>query len=256
LTSQRRPDGRRPDELRPVTITTGFIEHAEGSALIKAGETEVICTASVEDKVPRFLKGTRKGWVTAEYAMLPRATRERMPRESSRGRPSGRSQEIQRLVGRALRVVVDMTTFGEQTIWIDCDVIKADGGTRCASITGAYVALVQALGWIRENGVLVNPPLTGMVAAVSVGTVNGEPVLDLSYDEDSSASVDMNVIRTDSGEYVEVQGTAEKTPFSRNDLGGLLDLADAGTDELFALQREAVGDLLTSLVRLPEREQA
>ncbi|MBI3450503.1 MAG: ribonuclease PH [Acidobacteria bacterium] len=244
-----RPDGRSPDQLRPATITTGVIKSAEGSALIRAGETHVICTASVEDKVPPFLKDKGQGWVTAEYAMIPRATRERTQREATRGKQSGRTLEIQRLVGRALRAVVDMTSFGERTIWIDCDVIQADGGTRCASITGAYVALAQALAWVRHKYVVTRPPLTGMVAAVSVGLLNGEPLLDLNYDEDSKADVDMNVIRTNSGRYVEVQGTAEKTPFSRDDLTRLLAFADAGTDHLFSVQREALGDALTPLLR-------
>jgi ribonuclease PH len=248
VNAQIRPDGRRDDEMRPVTITPGIIKHAEGSVLIKVGETHVICTASVEDRVPFWRKDKKEGWVTAEYAMIPRATHERTPRETGRG-PSGRSQEIQRLVGRALRAVVDMTAFADTTIILDCDVIQADGGTRCASITGAYVALVQALGWIRANGILTRAPLTGIVSAVSVGMVEGRPRLDLTYVEDSAADVDMNVIRTDAGRYVEVQGTAEKTPFTRADLDGLLALADAGTDRLFALQREALGDLLRPLLR-------
>src|SRR5262245_58099313 len=224
--------------MRPVTITSGVIKSAEGSALIKVGDTQVICTASVEDKVPPFLKGTMQGWVTAEYAMIPRATRERTQRDTSRGRTSGRTHEIQRLVGRALRAVVDLTAIGERTIWIDCDVIQADGGTRCASITGAYVALVHALGWVRQHGVLTRRPLTGMVSAISVGILEGEPRIDLMYEEDSEADVDMNIVRTDAGRYVEVQGTAEKIPFGRDDLQQLLALADAGTDRLFALQRE------------------
>lgn len=249
MDSKRAAAGRPVDRMRPVAITTGAIEHAEGSALIKMGETHVLCTASVEEGVPRWRKGTQLGWVTAEYAMIPRATRERTPREVGRGRPSGRTQEIQRLVGRALRAVVDMTTFGERTIWIDCDVLKADGGTRCASITGAYVALAQALAWIRDNAVLVNPPLSGMVAAVSVGVVGGEPRLDLDYDLDAAADVDMNVVRTDDGRYIEVQGTAEKTPFDRAALETLLGLADAGTDDLFRHQREALGGILAPLLR-------
>ena len=248
MSDPTRPDGRRDDEMRPAKITTGVIKHAEGSVLIEAGATHVICTASVEDRVPFWLKEKKQGWVTAEYAMIPRATKERTPRESGRG-PSGRSQEIQRLVGRALRAVVDMTAFADRTIILDCDVVQADGGTRCASITGAYVALVQALAWIRANGILVRAPLTGMVSAVSVGMVEGRPRLDLTYVEDSSADVDMNVIRTDTGRYVEVQGTAEKTPFTRGDLDRLLALADAGTDRLFDLQREALGDLLSPLLR-------
>jgi ribonuclease PH len=226
--------------------------HAEGSVLIKAGETHVICTASVEESVPLFLKGKGQGWVTAEYAMIPRATKERTQRESTRGKASGRTQEIQRLVGRALRAVVDMTAIGERTIWIDCDVIQADGGTRCASITGAYVALVQALVWVREKAVVTRPPLTGMVAAVSVGMASGTALLDLDYAEDSRADVDMNVVRTDAGRYIEVQGTAERIPFSRDDLARLLALADAGTDRLFAIQREALGSALNPLLRPSE----
>jgi ribonuclease PH len=245
---ETRPDGRRIDELRPVSIESGVIKPAEGSALIKIGDTHVICTASVEERVPPFLKGKMQGWVTAEYAMIPRATRERTPRDSGRGGVSGRSQEIQRLVGRSLRAVVDMTAFGERTIWIDCDVIQADGGTRCASITGAYIALVHAFAWIRDHAILIRPPLTGMVSAVSVGMVGGQPRLDLNYEEDSGAAVDMNVIRTDAGRYIEVQGTAEKTPFSRGDLDKLLALADAGTDRLFAIQRESAGAILTPLL--------
>jgi ribonuclease PH len=238
--------------MRPVGVETGVLKHAEGSALIKVGDTRVICSASVEDRVPPWMKGTGQGWVTAEYAMIPRATHERSPRDASRGRASGRSQEIQRLVGRALRAVVNMACFGERTIWIDCDVIQADGGTRCASITGAYVALAHAFSWIREHGVLVRPPLRGMVAAVSVGIVGGEPRLDLTYEEDSAADVDMNVVRTDAGRYVEVQGTAERTPFDRDALGALLALADAGTDRLFAIQRAAAGPALDALLRPPE----
>jgi len=251
VTDAARPDGRSADALRPVTITTGASRYAEGSALIEAGATQVLCTASVDERVPPSLRDAQQGWISAEYAMLPRATRERTQRESTRGRASGRSQEIQRLVGRSLRAVVDMTTFPGKTIWLDCDVLQADGGTRCASITGAYVALVQALGWIRDNGILLRMPLTGMVAAVSVGVVEGRPVLDLDYDEDSNASVDMNVVRTDEGRYIEVQGTAEKTPFSRENLSDLLALADAGTDRLFAVQREALGTLLETLLRRP-----
>jgi len=252
MSANARPDGRLHDQMRPVTITTGIIKHAEGSALIKVGETHVICTASVEDKVPPFLKDRKQGWITAEYAMIPRATRERTQRESTRGRTSGRSQEIQRLVGRALRTVVNMTAIGERSIWIDCDVLQADGGTRCASITGAYVALVRALAWIRENAVVTRPPLTGMVSAVSVGLVGGRPMVDLNYDEDSQADVDMNVVRTDAGLYIELQGTAEKVPFGREHLAHLLSLADAATDRLFAIQREALGGALAPLMRAPE----
>jgi len=256
VSAPSRKDGRSLDQLRPVTITTGVNRHAEGSVLIKAGETHVLCLASVEESVPPFLKGKGQGWVTAEYAMLPRATRERTQRESTRGKASGRTMEIQRLVGRALRAVVDMTAIGERSIWIDCDVLQADGGTRCASITGAYVALVQALGWVRQNGVVTRPPLTGMVAAVSVGMSGGTPLLDLNYEEDSKAEVDMNIVRTDAGRYIEVQGTAEKVPFSRDDLTKLLTLADAGTDSLFAVQREALGSILGPLMRAPQAARA
>jgi len=252
VSSKPRPDGRRHDQMRPVTIETGVIKHAEGSALIKVGGTHVLCAASVEDRVPPFLRDTNQGWVTAEYAMLPRAGRERTPRESTRGKPSGRSQEIQRLVGRSLRTVVDLNAIGSRTIWLDCDVIQADGGTRCASITGAWVALAQALAFVREKGILIRQPLIGMVAAVSVGRVDGEARLDLDYDEDSSAAVDMNVVRTDAGEYIEIQGTAEKTPFSRKDLDGLLTLADLGTDQLFEIQRRAAGPLLNQILRVTE----
>jgi ribonuclease PH len=249
LSPAPRSDGRLFDQLRPTTLTLGVNRHAEGSCLIKSGETHVLCTASVEDSVPSFLKGKGQGWVTAEYAMLPRATRERTQRESTRGKPSGRTQEIQRLVGRALRAVVDMTSIGERTIWIDCDVLQADGGTRCASITGAYAALAQALAWVRQKAVVTRPPLTGIVAAVSVGLAGHEALLDLNYEEDSKGDVDMNVVRTDAGLYIEVQGTAEKAPFSRDDLGRLLSLADAGTDRLFELQRASLGAVLPPLLR-------
>lgn len=254
MSENKRPDGRAPDEMRPVSIETGVYKHAEGSALIKVGNTHVLCAASVEAKVPPWLRDSGQGWVTAEYAMLPRATRDRTPREVSRGKVSGRSQEIQRLIGRSLRTVVDMNAIGSRTIWLDCDVLQADGGTRCASITGAYVALVQALESIRQNGILIRAPLIGMVSAVSVGMVKGKPRLDINYDEDSSADVDMNIVRTDAGKYIEVQGTAEKVPFSRTELDSLMSLADAGTDQLFKVQRKALGTLLDQLMRTPEAE--
>jgi ribonuclease PH len=230
-----RPDGRAPDALRPVVVTRDFLAHPEGSVLVEFGVTKVICTASVEDKVPQFLKGQGVGWVTAEYAMLPRATNTRTPREI-RG-PSGRSQEIQRLVGRALRAVVDRGKLGERTIWLDCDVIQADGGTRTAAITGAFIALSDAVARVRS----VDPAavLRDCVAAVSVGIVKGQPVLDLNYVEDSAAEVDMNVVMTGGGEFVEVQGTAEQTPFARAQLDTLLNLADQGIRQLVALQRRA-----------------
>ena len=230
-----RPDGRAPDALRSVVVTRDFLTHPEGSVLVEFGVTKVICTASVEDKVPQFLKGQAVGWVTAEYAMLPRATNTRTPREI-RG-PSGRSQEIQRLVGRALRAVVDRGKLGERTIWLDCDVIQADGGTRTAAITGAFIALSDAVARVRS----VDPAavLRDCVAAVSVGIVKGQPVLDLNYAEDSAAEVDMNVVMTGGGEFVEVQGAAEQTPFARAQLDTLLNLADQGIRRLVALQRRA-----------------
>jgi ribonuclease PH len=230
-----RPDGRAPDGLRSVVVTRDFLAHPEGSVLVEFGMTKVICTASVEDKVPQFLKGQAVGWVTAEYAMLPRATNTRTPREI-RG-PSGRSQEIQRLVGRALRAVVDRGKLGERTIWLDCDVIQADGGTRTAAITGAFIALSDAVARVR--GVDPAAVLRDCVAAVSVGIVKGQPVLDLNYVEDSAAEVDMNVVMTGGGEFVEVQGTAEQTPFARAQLDLLLNLADQGIRQLVALQRRA-----------------
>jgi len=237
-----RADGRRPDELRPVMIEPGFLKYAEGSALISLGNTRVLCAASVEDRVPQWLKGKGLGWVSAEYAMLPRATQERTQRESAKGRVGGRTHEIQRIIGRALRAVTDTAKLGERTVWIDCDVLQADGGTRTASVTGAYVALALALRGIPElQG--TRWPLVGMVAATSVGIVNGIALLDLAYDEDSTAHTDMNVFMTDAGTYVELQGTAEAAPFDRGQLDRLLALADAGIRELFERQREAIGAL-------------
>ena len=230
-----RPDGRAPDALRPVVVTRDFLVHPEGSVLVEFGVTKVICTATVEDRVPPFLKGQALGWVTAEYAMLPRSTNTRTPREN-RG-PSGRSQEIQRLVGRALRAVVDRGKLGERTVWLDCDVIQADGGTRTAAITGAFVALADAVARIPDLD--ASAVLRDCVAAVSVGIVKGQPVLDLNYAEDSSAEVDMNVVMTGGGEFVEVQGTAEQTPFSRARLDALLGLAEQGIRRLVGLQRQA-----------------
>ena len=234
-----RRDGRRPDQLRPVSITRDYLRHPEGSVLVEFGDTKVICTASVEDKVPPFLKGKGQGWVTAEYGMLPRSTDTRTSRE--RTGPSGRSQEIQRLVGRSLRAVVEMARMGERTIWVDCDVIQADGGTRTASITGSLVAVADALGTLVKRGVPASPPLLrDCVAAVSVGIVGGEPLLDLNYAEDSTAEVDMNVVMTGAGAFVEVQGTAEQTPFPRERLDQMLALATAGVARLVALQRRAI----------------
>jgi ribonuclease PH len=235
-----RSDGRRPDELRPVTIEPGFLKYAEGSALIGVGNTRVLCAATIEERVPQWLKGKGVGWVSAEYAMLPRATQERTQRESSKGRVGGRTHEIQRIIGRALRAVTDTAKLGERTVWIDCDVLQADGGTRTASVTGAYVALALALRAVPDlqGG---RWPLTGLVAATSVGIVNGTAMLDLAYDEDSTAHTDMNVFMTDAGKFVELQGTAEAAPFDRVQLDRLLALAEGGIRELFEYQRTAIG---------------
>jgi ribonuclease PH len=231
-----RPDGRAPDQLRPITITREYLKHPEGSVLVEFGDTKVICTASLEDRVPPFLKGQGQGWVTAEYAMLPRSTNTRSTREN-RG-PSGRSQEIQRLVGRALRAVTDRAKMGERTVWVDCDVIQADGGTRTAAITGSFIAVADAVA--RIPAVPPGLVLRDCVAAISVGVVGGEPVLDLNYVEDSSAAVDMNVVMTGAGEFVEVQGTAEQVPFDRARLDALLGLAEGGIRHLVALQKQAL----------------
>jgi ribonuclease PH len=239
-----RLDGREAGAVRPTTLTPDFTMHAEGSVLIEVGRTKVICTASVEDRVPPFLRNSGKGWVTAEYGMLPRATSTRTQREASQGKVGGRTQEIQRLIGRSLRTVVSMTELGERTVWIDCDVIQADGGTRTASITGGFVALVLALDKVRQQGVLPRVPVTDYVAATSVGIVDGTPLLDLAYDEDSKAEVDMNVIKTGDGRFIEVQGTAETKPFDRASLDSLLALADQGIKALIDKQREIVGKIL------------
>ena len=237
-----RPDGRKADELRPVTITRHWQQHAEGSALVEFGDTKVLCAASVTEGVPRWRKGSGLGWVTAEYAMLPRATHTRSDRESVRGRIGGRTHEISRLIGRSLRAAIDLKALGENTIAIDCDVLQADGGTRTASITGAYVALADAVSWLRDRNALARPqPLKTSIAAVSVGIVDGEPRLDLSYEEDVAAGTDMNVVCTGTGEFVEVQGTAEGEPFDRATLDALLDLAVAGCEQLAAAQRGALG---------------
>jgi ribonuclease PH len=239
-----RLDRRRPDELRPTVITPNFVEHAEGSVLIEVGRTRVICTASVEDRVPMFLRNSGKGWVTAEYGMLPRATTTRTMREASAGKVGGRTQEIQRLIGRSLRSVTRLTEIGERTIWVDCDVIQADGGTRTAAITGGFVALALALQKLREQGLIGAVPLNDYVAATSVGRVDGEPLLDLAYDEDSRAEVDMNVIKTGGGRFIEVQGTAEGPPFERSTLDALLAFADTGISKLVEIQRGVVGHIL------------
>jgi ribonuclease PH len=241
-----RSDNRAFDQLRPTTITPDFLEHAEGSVLIEAGRTRVICTASVEDRVPPFLRNTGKGWVTAEYGMLPRATSTRTQREASAGKVGGRTQEIQRLIGRSLRSVTNLPALGERTIWIDCDVIQADGGTRTASITGAFVALALALEKMREREMIKTIPLSDYVAATSVGIVDGEPLLDLAYEDDSRADVDMNVVKTGGGRFIEIQGTAEAMPFGRDALDRLLDLADRGISELVAKQKAIVGRLVKS----------
>jgi ribonuclease PH len=238
-----RTDGRLPSQLRPINISPSFTMHAEGSVLIEAGRTRVICTASVEDRVPPFLRNTGKGWVTAEYGMLPRATSTRTQREASTGKVGGRTQEIQRLIGRSLRSVTKLPELGERTIWIDCDVIQADGGTRTASITGGFVALALALKHMRSKGMIRTLPLVDYVAATSVGVVAGTPMLDLAYDEDSNAEVDMNVVKTGDGRFIEVQGTAEGLPFERSALDSLLALADQGITELVEMQRAIVGDL-------------
>jgi ribonuclease PH len=237
-----RPSGRKPDELRPVRITRGYTRHAEGSVLIEFGDTRVLCTATVEDKVPAFLKGQGKGWLTAEYGMLPRATHTRGDREASRGRQGGRTHEIQRLIGRALRCVVDLAALGERTIQIDCDVIQADGGTRTAAITGAFVALCDAVGWMRERSMLAAEPVREGVAAVSVGIVQGVPLLDLDYQEDSGCDTDMNVVMTASGGLVEIQGTAEGQPFSETQLQAMLALARQGIARLIEAQKVALAD--------------
>jgi ribonuclease PH len=235
-----RIDGRRPDELRPVTITRNWLDHAEGSVLVEFGKTRVLCAASVTQGVPRWRKGSGLGWVTAEYAMLPRSTNTRSDRESVKGRIGGRTHEISRLVGRSLRAVSDYKSLGENTIVLDCDVLQADGGTRTAAITGAYVALEDAVSWLRGKGALAGEPLTGSVSAVSVGIVDGEPLLDLCYEEDVTADTDMNVVMTGEGTYVEVQGTAEGAPFDRKLLDELLDLAAVGCGELTRAQRPAL----------------
>ena len=240
-----RSDGRAPAQLRPTTLTPSFTMHAEGSVLIESGRTRVICTASVEDRVPPFLRNSGKGWVTAEYGMLPRATSTRTQREATSGKVGGRTQEIQRLIGRSLRSVVKLNELGERTIWIDCDVIQADGGTRTAAITGGFVALVLALQRMRAARQIKTMPVTDYLAATSVGVVNGIPLLDLAYDEDSQAEVDMNVVKTGDGRFVEVQGTAEGPPFARQALDDLIALADQGIAELVQMQRALTGDLGT-----------
>ena len=236
-----RPSGRQPDQMRKVSITRNYTMHAEGSVLVEFGDTKVLCTASVEPRVPGFLKGSGQGWVTAEYGMLPRSTGSRMAREAARGRQGGRTMEIQRLIGRALRAVVNMEALGENTITLDCDVIQADGGTRTASITGAYVALVDAVNHLQKTGRIKKNPIHGHVASVSVGIYNGTPVLDLDYAEDSNAETDMNVVMNDAGAFIEVQGTAEGHAFRRDELDSLLALAEHGIKDLIEMQRQSLG---------------
>lgn len=240
-----RTDGRLADELRPVTITPGYLPYAEGSALIEMGQTRVICAASIEERVPPFLRNRGQGWVTAEYSMLPRSTLSRTSRETGRGGPSGRTHEIQRLIGRSLRAVVNTTLLGERTVMLDCDVLQADGGTRTASITGAYVAFALACRRLLRMNKIERSPLTGELAAVSVGIVEGAPLLDLKYDEDSRAEVDMNVICTGDGRFIEVQGTAEGAPFTREEMDKLLVLARHGIESLVHVQRAALEQTLT-----------
>jgi ribonuclease PH len=237
-----RPSGRAPDQLRAVQFTRRFTRHAEGSVLVEFGDTRVLCTATIESGVPGFLRNTGKGWITAEYGMLPRATHTRSPREAARGKQTGRTQEIQRLIGRSLRAVVDMKALGERTITLDCDVLQADGGTRTAAITGSYVALADAVASLLKRRDIAASPLHGQVAAVSVGIVGGVPVLDLDYAEDSEAETDMNVVMNGGGAFVEVQGTAEGHAFRRNELDALLDLAATGIGRLVALQQQALAD--------------
>ena len=236
-----RTGGRAADELRTLRITRGFTRHAEGSVLIEMGDTHVLCTVSVEEGVPSFLKGNGKGWLTAEYGMLPRATNTRMRREAAEGKQSGRTQEIQRLIGRSLRAVTDLTALGERTLKIDCDVLQADGGTRCAAITGACVAVADAITWCKDKGLVTGEPMRDFVAAVSVGVVNGVPLLDLDYAEDSGCDTDMNVVMTGTGGFVELQGTAEGAPFTRDEMDALVKLAERGIAYLVGAQEGALG---------------
>lgn len=235
-----RQDGRKNNELRPLKITKDYIKYAEGSCLVDLGNTKVIVTASVEDGVPPFLRGSGSGWITAEYGMIPRSCKSRVPREASKGRLGGRTHEIQRLVGRSLRAVTDVSKLGERTIWLDCDVVQADSGTRCASITGSFIALALALEKMKKNSLLKNLPLSDYVAAISVGIIDGEPVLDLDYDEDSKAEVDMNVAMTGKGNFIEVQGTAERTPFKKEDLNKMTSLAEKGIQEIVQMQKKVL----------------
>jgi len=241
MTFETRPSGRAVDQLREMRITRQYTKHAEGSVLIECGDTKVICTASIEEKVPGFLKGKGQGWLTAEYGMLPRSTNTRMDREAARGKQSGRTQEIQRLIGRSLRAAFDLEAFGERTLHLDCDVIQADGGTRTASITGAMVAAYDAFSQLQQRGMIAAVPVKSFVAAISVGVYKGVPVLDLDYVEDSGCDTDMNVVMTEAGHFIEVQGTAEGAAFDRNGMNRLLDLAEGGIADLIRLQKQALG---------------
>ncbi|ODS32666.1 MAG: ribonuclease PH [Candidatus Scalindua rubra] len=235
-----RKDGRKPDEMRPVVIERNFTKFAHGSVLIQVGDTKVICTASIDEGVPPYIKNSGQGWITAEYSLLPGSTSKRVIRESTRGKVNGRTQEIQRLIGRSMRAIVDLSALGERTIWMDCDVIQADGGTRVASITGGYVALVDAINWLRNNGEITGEPLLGSVAAVSVGIVDGVSMLDLCYEEDVAANVDMNVVLTGDGKYVELQGTGERQTFTEEELDQMINQAKKGINQLTRIQKEAL----------------
>jgi len=237
----RRADGRGAEFLRKVNVTRNFMKFAEGSCLIEVGETKVICTATVEESVPQFLKGRGTGWVTSEYGMLPRSCQQRVQREVVRGAIGGRTHEIQRLIGRSLRTVVNLSALGERSIWVDCDVLQGDGGTRCASITGSFIALADALVWMKKKGMVEDLPIVDYVAAVSVGVIRGEPVLDLTFEEDSKADVDMNIVMTAAGKFIEVQGTAEREPFDEGQLNELIALAKKGIGQLIDIQKKTLG---------------
>ncbi|HPL99644.1 MAG TPA: ribonuclease PH [Bacillota bacterium] len=252
----QRIDGRNNEQIRPVKIIRNYLKHAEGSVLIEMGDTKVICTASVDDKVPPFIKGTGKGWITSEYGMLPRSTEVRKPRESARGRIDGRTMEIQRLIGRALRSIVNLEKLGEITIYIDCDVIQADGGTRTASITGSYVALVDALYKLVQQEKLDEVPLNGYIAAVSVGIKDGEAILDLNYSEDSTCQVDMNMVMTDRGEFIEIQGTGEESPFNKVQLQEMMELAEKGIQELIEIQKRSLGEIADKVGTYDENDSS
>ena len=242
-----RVDARANDELRPIHITPVFIPHANGSALIEFGSTKVICTATVEERVPPFLKGTGKGWLTGEYAMIPASTNIRKPRESSKGKVEGRTHEIQRLIGRSLRSIINLDEIGERTIWIDCDVIQADGGTRTASITGGFIALIHCINWMIKQGMIEKSPVHSYVAAISVGIYDGQAVLDLCFEEDSNAQVDMNLVMTDTGEFIEIQGTGEESSFSMEELKQMMQIGQAGIKTIISMQKDSLGGL-TELV--------